>query len=262
MNESSNLQRWKITIEYDGTDYSGWQIQEDGIPSIQNSLEQALLGFCQQNIRVQGAGRTDAGVHAQGQVAHFDLNYDGKQLDSHDLMMAVNAHLRPQPIAILKAERVSSDFHARFGAKNKLYTYRIINRRPPPTFDRNQCWHVTRPLDIQKMQSAASTLLGTHDFTSFRAAGCQAKSPIKTLNRLDIISIPYDAFGGIEIFIHAGGQSFLYNQVRNLAGSLKMVGEGKWEPHTLKDILEKRDRTLSGPTAPAQGLTLSSIDYA
>ncbi len=256
------LQRWKITIEYDGTDYCGWQMQEEGIPSIQNSLEKALYGFCQRDIRVHGAGRTDAGVHARGQVAHFDLDYGVRTLHPHDLMMAMNAHLRPQPISIVKAEKVSQDFHARFGAKKKLYTYRILNRVSPPTFDRTTCWHVKKNLDIQAMQEATCALLGTHDFTSFRAAGCQGKSPRKTLDRLDVETCSYDAFGGVEIFIHAGAQSFLYNQVRNLVGSLAMVGEGKWAPHTLKEILDKKDRTLSGPTAPPQGLSLVSIDYS
>ncbi|MBL4589858.1 MAG: tRNA pseudouridine(38-40) synthase TruA, partial [Alphaproteobacteria bacterium] len=213
-----SVQRWKITIEYDGTNYSGWQIQEDGIASIQNSLEVALFKFCQQKIRVQGAGRTDAGVHAQGQVAHFDLDYGTRALRGHDLMMAINAHLRPQPISVVHAEKVEPDFHARFGAKNKLYTYRILTRAAPPTFDRTRFWHVKKPLNVQAMQDATPALLGKHDFTSFRAAGCQAKSPVRTLDRLDVVARAYDAFGGMEVLIHAGGRAFLYNQVRNLAG--------------------------------------------
>lgn len=256
-----SVQRWKITIEYDGSDFSGWQIQEDHISSIQGSLEKALKLFCQQDIRVQGAGRTDAGVHAKGQVAHFDLDYGTRDLKPHDLMMALNAHLRPKPISVVSAQKVESDFHARFGAKNKLYQYRVISRVSPPTYDRTRAWHVKKKLDIEAMKAACPALLGKHDFTSFRAAGCQAKSPIRTLDRLDVEAKLYDEFGGVEVLIYAGGQSFLYNQVRNLAGSLMMVGEGKWQPNALKDILEKKDRTLSGPTAPPQGLTLVSIDY-
>lgn len=256
-----SVQRWKITVEYDGTNYSGWQIQEDHIASIQGSLEKALFKFCQQKIRVQGAGRTDAGVHAKGQVAHFDLDYGTRDLTPHDLLMAINAHLRPQPISVIKAEKVSSDFHARFGAKQKLYTYRVICRSAPLTYDRTRAWHVKKKIDIDAMKEACPALLGTHDFTSYRAAGCQANSPIRTLDRLDVEAREYDPFGGVEILIHAGGQSFLYNQVRNLSGSLIMVGEGKWPPHALKDILDKKDRTLSGPTAPPEGLTMVKIDY-
>ncbi len=175
--------------------------------------------------------------------------------------MAINAHLRPQPISVIKAEKVSSDFHARYGAKYKLYRYRIINRVAPPTYDRTRAWHFYKKLDVDAMNEACPALLGKHDFTSYRAAGCQAKSPIRTLDRLDVEAKEYDLFGGVEFNIYAGGQSFLYNQVRNLAGSLAMVGEGKWEPHALKDILDKKDRTLSGPTAPPEGLTMVSIDY-
>lgn len=256
-----SVQRWKLTVEYDGTDFSGWQIQEDHIASIQGSLEKAIKAFCQQDIRVQGAGRTDAGVHAQGQVAHFDLDYGSRELRGHDLLMALNAHLRPKPISVICAEEVDGDFHARFGAKNKLYRYRIVSRFAPLTFDRTRAWHVKKPLDVDAMNAACPALLGKHDFTSFRAAGCQAKSPVRSLDRLDVEARPYDPFGGVEFLIYAGGQSFLYNQVRNLAGSLVMVGEGKWHPDALKDILEKKDRTLSGPTAPPEGLTMVSIDY-
>ncbi|MCB1556282.1 MAG: tRNA pseudouridine(38-40) synthase TruA [Alphaproteobacteria bacterium] len=253
--------RWKLTIEYQGSGYCGWQRQQDADkPSIQQAVEDAITGFCQQNIRIHVAGRTDAGVHARGQVAHFDLAYR-RPLSGFDLAKALNAHLRAEPIAIVAAEEVPDDFHARFHATNKLYTYRILNRPAPPALETGRVWHVKKPLNAQAMAEAATVLLGHHDFTSFRDSQCQAKSPERTLDRLDIETLPYDGQGGTEIRFHAEGRSFLHHQVRNMVGTLALVGEGKWTKQDVKTALEARDRTKSGPTAPADGLYLVRVDY-
>ena len=258
------LKRWKITLEYDGTDYSGSQIQEPHLPTIQRAVQDAITGFCQKDIKAVFAGRTDAGVHARGQVFHMDLDYGERPLAGFELMKAINAHLRPQPIALVKAEEVPCDdakFHARFSALNKLYHYRIITRRSPPVLDKRFVWHLNKPLDAAAMQKGADYLLGQHDFTSFRATECQAKSPVKTLERLDVIAREYDEYGGQEIIIAAEGRSFLHHQVRNMAGTLSLVGEGKWSPEDVKTALEARDRKAGGTTAPAAGLSLIRIDY-
>lgn len=255
------MTRWKITIEYAGTDYSGWQRQAGGVRSIQQSIEEAINKFCQQEITITVAGRTDAGVHARGQVAHFDLDYGTRPLDGFDFAKALNAHLRPQPIAIVSAEKVADDFHARFMATNKLYQYRILNRSAPPTFDQDFVWHFKKPLDVKAMQEGARHLLGHHDFTTFRDSECQAKTPMRTLDRLEITARGYDAYEGKEIIIEAEGRSFLHHQVRNMVGTLALVGEGKWCPEDVKTALEARDRTKGGPTAPATGLTLVRVDY-
>ncbi len=254
------MARWKITIEYSGTGYAGWQRQEN-VPSIQQSIEEAIKGFCQQDIGLHAAGRTDAGVHARAQIAHFDLDYGDRPLEGADLVKALNAHLRPRPISILRAEKADENFHARFSAVNKLYTYRIINRISAPVLEKDRVWHFRRPLDVRQMRKAASFLRGHHDFTTFRDSQCQAKSPEKTLDRLDIEELVYDGCGGKEIRIHAEARSFLHHQIRNFAGSLVLVGEGKWEPEDMKKALEARDRTRGGPTAPAEGLYLVRIDY-
>lgn len=254
------IKRWKITIEYNGTNYAGWQTQSN-VRSVQEEIEKALYAFCQQKIRIQAAGRTDSGVHAHGQVAHFDLDYGDRVLDGFALINALNAHLRPQPIAILKAEEMDADFHARFSAKNKLYHYRILHRNAPAAFEQKKMWHIRKKLDLKAMQEAAKHLVGHHDFTSFRASECQAKNPVRTLERLDLSETDYDDYGGTEILIAAEAQSFLHHQVRNMAGSLVLVGKGKWQPSDIKDALEARDRKMSGPTAPAHGLSLVRIDY-
>ncbi len=256
-----SIQRWKLIIEYDGQGYSGWQRQEDGTRTIQSKIEEAFFKFCQKDVRLHVAGRTDAGVHAMGQIAHCDLDYGDRPLSGIDLAKALNAHLRPAPIAILNAEPVDQEFHARFSAKNKLYRYRFLCRTAPPAIEANRFWHVKGSLDIASMQEGAKHLLGEHDFTSFRDSQCQAKSPIKTLDRLDITSITYDTQGGIEVRMEAEGRSFLHHQVRNIAGTLKLVGEGKWKPEDVKQALDARDRKKAGPTAPAQGLVLVKIDY-
>lgn len=248
------MTRWKIMIEYDGRDYCGWQVQ-DNVPSIQASIEEAIYKFCQQKIKIYGAGRTDAGVHARGQVAHFDLEYGNRPLDGFHLAKAINAYLMPAPISILKAEEVDREFHARFHAVRKFYTYRIINRRMPLTIDQEYAWHVKMELDVAAMQRAAQVLVGKHDFTSFRDSNCQAKSPERTLDALHVER------HGEEILIHAQGRSFLHHQVRNIAGTLSLVGEGKWTKGDVKAALEACDRTKSGPTAPAEGLYLMRIYY-
>ena len=255
-----SLQRWKITLEYNGANYHGWQTQ-DGVPTIQEEIEKALFQFCQQDIRVHGAGRTDAGVHAKGQVAHFDLDYGSRDLEGFDLMKALNAHLRPQPISVLNAEKVSSDFHARYGAKDKVYSYLIVNRRSFLALDQSRAWLIKTPLDTVAMQEAANHLIGTHDFTSFRATECQAKSPVRTLDDLRVEAREYDHFGGLAVLIHARAQSFLHHQVRNIAGTLALVGEGKWSPDEVRAALEAKDRKAGGPTAPPDGLYLIKIDY-
>lgn len=255
------MTRWKLTIEYVGTNYSGWQRQEEGVPSVQAAIEAAIKKFCQQDITIHVAGRTDAGVHAKGQVAHFDLDYGTRKLEGFDLMKALNAHLKPQPVGIIKAETVPDDFHARFNAKNKLYQYRILNRSAFPTFEQGLVWHFKRPLDVAAMKEAAKHLLGHHDFTTFRDSECQAKSPERTLDRLEITDKDYDESGGREILIEAEARSFLHHMMRNITGTLVMVGEGKWKPGDVKTALEARDRTKGGPTAPPDGLTLVRVDY-
>lgn len=248
------LQRWKLTIEYDGTPFSGWQRQQEA-PSIQQHIEEAFFAFCQQELRLHVAGRTDAGVHAQGQVAHIDLDYGHRALSGIDLLKALNAHLRPLPISILKAEPVSENFHARYSATNKLYLYRILNRAAPPALDPLRVWHFKRLLDIEAMRSAAQNLIGTHDFTTFRDTECQAKSPIKTLDRLEVFS------QGEEIHIEAEARSFLHHQVRNMVGTLLLVGERKWSCEEFILARDAKDRTKGGRTAPAQGLYLIRVDY-
>jgi tRNA pseudouridine38-40 synthase len=249
-----SLKRWKLTIEYNGQPYAGWQYQ-DGVSTVQSEIEKAIKGFCQQDIRLHVAGRTDAGVHARGQVAHIDLDYGDRPLSGHELARAINAHLRGKGIMILSAEEIGEDFHARFSARNKFYLYKIINRPMPLALENGLAWHVFKPLDDQAMHEAAQHLLGHHDFTTFRASECQAKSPMKTLDRLDVIR------DGEEIRFEVEGRSFLYHQVRNMVGTLALVGEGKWKAADVKAALEAKDRTKGGMTAPPDGLYLMRIDY-
>jgi len=245
--------RYKILIEYDGTDLLGWQKQLDG-SSVQEFLEKAIELFCQEKTEVYGAGRTDAGVHALAQVAHFDLS---RNIDPFRLSEAVNFYLRDMnaPVAILTAEQTDLNFHARYSAKGRSYIYRITNRRAPLIIDKNRSWAVAVPLDVAKMREGAKYLLGHHDFTSFRAVKCQAKSPLKTLDKLDITQ------NGNEITFAVEARSFLHHQVRNMVGTLKLVGDGHLQPEDIKTILEKKDRTAAGPTAPACGLYLNNIFY-
>ena len=245
--------RYKITVEYDGTNLLGWQRQLDG-PSVQEHLEDALFAFSGTKTEVSGAGRTDAGVHALKQVAHFDLE---KEWDTFRLREAYNAHLRLReaPVSVLEVEKVSNDFHARFSAKGRGYIYRILNRKAPPALEKNRLWWVPFPLDVEKMRQGAQYLLGHHDFTSFRAVACQAKSPIKTLDKLDISQ------QGDEIIFTVEARSFLHHQVRNMVGTLKEVGDGKRQPEDIKTILEAKDRKAAGSTAPACGLYLNKVEY-
>jgi tRNA pseudouridine38-40 synthase len=245
--------RWKLTIEYDGTPYSGWQHQ-DHAPSVQEEIEKAVFKFSGQKTRLHVAGRTDAGVHAKGQVAHFDLDF--REMTPFDLAKAINAHLKPQPIAVLSAEEADENFHARFSAKNKLYCYRIINRSAPLTIEQDRAWWFKKPLDETAMHGAAQLLLGHHDFTTFRDSECQAKSPLKSLDRFDV------SRSGEEIRFEVEGRSFLHHQVRNMVGTLVLVGEGKWTKADLKAALAAKDRTKGGMTAPAEGLYLVRVDYA
>ncbi|MEC7029254.1 MAG: tRNA pseudouridine(38-40) synthase TruA [Pseudomonadota bacterium] len=255
------VKRWKLTIEYRGTDYCGWQRQEDGLPTIQQSIEDAIYKFCQKNITTTVAGRTDAGVHATGQVLHMDLDYGDRPLTGFELLKAINAHMRPQPISVIDAEVVADDFNARFDAINKLYRYRILQRPAFPAIEQGLVWHVKKKLDVNAMQEGAKYLLGKHDFTTFRDSQCQAKSPVRTLDRLEISAREYDISGGREIIMEAEAQSFLHHQIRNFIGTLALVGEGKWQPEDVKTALEKCDRTAAGPTAPSDGLYLVRVDY-
>jgi len=243
--------RYKLTIEYDGTDFVGWQRQDNG-PSVQAALEAAVEKFCGETVALQAAGRTDAGVHALGQVAHLDI---AKPTDAETLRDAVNFHLKPHAIAVLGADAVGPDFHARFSATKRKYIYRIINRRAPLALERGRAWFVPQPLDVDAMDRAAGGLLGHHDFSSFRAADCQAKSPTKTL---DLLKVSCDLD---EIRVVAKARSFLYHQVRILVGTLKQVGEGKWDEADVAAILTARDRRVAGPTAPAYGLYFCEVEY-
>jgi tRNA pseudouridine38-40 synthase len=246
------MQRWKLTIEYDGRPFVGWQRQDNG-PSVQASIEQAILKLTGEHVTIGAAGRTDAGVHGCGQVAHADI---ARSFDAFRLREALNAHLRPHPVAILSAEPVHQDFHARFDAVARHYLYRIVNRRSPLTFDAGLAWLVTADLDADAMHAAASHLIGHHDFTTFRAAECQAKSPMKTLDVLRVSRL------GDTIEVSASARSFLHHQVRSMVGSLKLVGTGKWQPLDMRHALEARDRKACGPVAPSDGLYLMKVDYA
>lgn len=251
--------RYKFTIEYKGTDYKGWQ-RQPGLPTIQGEIEQAIHAFCGQEVEITTAGRTDAGVHARGQIAHVDLGEFTKPMDPSAISKAINAHLRPAPITILKTEIVDDEFHARFNAKNKLYVYRIINRLSFLTFDKDLAWHIRRPLDTDAMHEAAQLLLGKHDFTTFRDSECQANTPIRTLDRLDVQAFS-TVEGATEILIEVEAKSFLHHMVRNLVGTLTLVGEGKWTPDDITAALNAKDRQAGGPTAPADGLYMVRIDY-
>jgi len=243
--------RYKLTIEYDGAPFVGWQRQDNG-PSVQVALEEAVLAFSGERALVQGAGRTDAGVHALGQVAHLDL---ANERPAETVRAALNFHLKPHPIAVVEAEIVPGDFHARFSATWRRYRYRILNRRAPPAFDRGHVWHVSVPLAVDAMADAAAALVGHHDFNSFRSASCQAPSPVKTLDLLEV------ARHENEIRIDVGARSFLHNQVRILVGTLQLVGRRQWTRRDVEDALEARDRTRAGPTAPPQGLCLMEVRY-
>lgn len=245
------MTRYRLLLEYDGGPFAGWQRQENA-RAVQQVLEEALFALSGERVTVHGSGRTDAGVHALGQVAHFDLAAD---FPAETVRDALNFHIKPDPVVVLAAARAEPGFHARFDARARHYRYRILNRRVAPAIDAGRVWHVPRPLAAAAMAEAAKGLLGKHDFTSFRATHCQAKSPLKTLDRLDV------EVAGDEILIGASARSFLHHQVRNLVGTLKWVGEGKWTAADVLAALAARDRAAGGPTAPAAGLYLVAVDY-
>ena len=245
------MPRYRLLIEYDGAPFVGWQMQENG-PSVQGLVTAAIEAFAGEKVVVQGAGRTDAGVHALGQVAHVDL---AKEWDTDTVRDALTAHLRPHTVAVLAAAQVPDTFDARFSAKARHYLYRVVNRRADLVLDRGRAWRVPRPLDDAAMHAAAQRLVGKHDFTTFRHVECQAKSPVKTLDRLDVERT------GDEIGIYASARSFLHHQVRSMVGSLVLVGEGRWSADDLAAALVARDRAACGQVAPPEGLYLLRVDY-
>jgi tRNA pseudouridine38-40 synthase len=245
------MARYRLTVEYDGGPYVGFQAQANG-RSIQGELERAILAFSGETIRIHGAGRTDTGVHATGQVVHLDLVKDWR---AEVVMNAMNAHLVAARIAVLSAEAVGDDFHARFSATGRRYLYRILARPGPPALERGRVWHLKTPLDAEAMAEGAARLVGVHDFTTFRDAACQAKSPIKTLDEAVV------SRAGEELSIAFAARSFLHRQVRSMVGSLVEVGRGRWSPDDLAAALEARDRSRCGPVAPAQGLYLTEVIY-
>ena len=245
------MARWKLTIEYDGGPFSGWQRQENG-PSVQAAVEHAIAKLTGETVTITAAGRTDAGVHALGQVAHADIV---KVFTVDKMRDALNAHLRPHPVAIQRAELAADDFHARFDATARHYLYRIVNRRSPLTLDAGKAWLVQAELDARAMHEAAQRLVGNHDFTTFRAVECQAKSPVKTLDVLRV------SRAGDEIRIEASARSFLHHQVRSMVGTLRLVGAGKWTADDVSAALAARDRAACGPVAPPDGLYLVRVDY-
>ncbi len=245
------MARFRLDIEYDGTGFSGWQRQANAL-TVQQVIEDAIQAVDGQRVKITGAGRTDTGVHATGQVATCDLHKDWR---GDRLREAVNAHMRPHLISIRKAERVADDFDARFSAHRRHYLYRIINRRAQLTLDFNKAWLIKRALNADAMHEAAQVLVGYHDFTTFRDADCQAESPMRTLERLDVSRV------GEEIHIYTSARSFLHRQVRSMVGSIENVGSGKWQARDLKAALESKDRMRCGPVAPAAGLYLIGVDY-
>jgi tRNA pseudouridine38-40 synthase len=245
------MRRYKLLLEYDGEPFVGWQRQGNG-PSVQAALEDAVHGFCGERAIVHGAGRTDAGVHALGQVAHVDLCREAPAKTVRD---AINVHLRPNPIVVVAAEPVDDGFHARFSATQRRYVYRILNRQSPPALDRGRAWWVPVRLDDEAMAAAAAGLIGRHDLSTFRAALCQAASPVKTIDHLTVER------QGEEIVIDIRARSFLHHQVRNIAGSLSLVGRGKWSQEDFAAAFAARDRRRGGPTAPACGLYLVAVSY-
>jgi tRNA pseudouridine38-40 synthase len=245
------MPRYKLIVEYDGTPFAGWQRQA-GVLSVQQVVEEAIEKMSGETIAIQAAGRTDSGVHALGQVVSFDLS---KEWDPFRIREALNFHTKPHPVAIIDAAAVPDSFEARFSAIGRHYEYRILNRRGRPALDDLRVWHCPAVLDAEPMHAAAQLILGKHDFTTFRAAECQAKSPEKTLDRLDV------SREGETIVVRASARSFLHSQVRSMVGSLKLVGEGKWSPREFRAALDAHDRARCGPLAPPDGLYLVRVDY-
>ena len=246
------MPRYRLLVEYDGGGFVGWQRQSNG-DTVQQALEEAVFAFSGETVEVVGAGRTDSGVHAMGQVAHLDL--ETERFTAEKLKLATNAHLREVAAVVLDARLAAPDFHARFSAIGRKYLYRISNRSAPPALDAGRVWHIARPLAVEPMAEAARLLIGKHDFTSFRAVQCQAASPVKTLDRLDVQRI------GDEIHVIAEARSFLHHQVRNFVGTLTLVGQGRWAPEEVRGALAARDRSAAGPTAPPDGLYLTDVSY-
>lgn len=249
------MPRFALQIDYHGGPFQGWQRQAGG-PSVQAAVEVALSRLEPGPHTIAAAGRTDAGVHATAQVAHVDL---GRDWDPFRLSEALNAHLRPDPVAILACARVAPDFHARFSATGRRYVYRLVARRAPVTHDRGLVWQILNPLDLDAMRAGAAYLTGSQDFTTFRSTLCQAKSPVKTLDRIEITDHPYP--GGIEYRFALAARSFLHNQVRSIVGTLERVGAGSWAPQDVQTALHARDRAACGPVAPPQGLRLVGVSY-
>jgi len=245
------MTRFRLTLEYDGSPFVGWQRQDNG-PSVQGALEEAIEKLSGERVTVTGAGRTDAGVHALGQVAHFDLE---KAFEPGKIRDALNHFLRPNRIVVLDAAAADGEFHARFSATARHYLFRILNRRSPPALETGKVWHISPKLDAEAMHAAAQVLVGQHDFTTFRAAECQAQSPVKTLDRLDV------SRRADEIHIEASARSFLHHQIRSFAGTLKLVGEGKWTARDVVEALAAKDRARCGPVSPPDGLYLVRVDY-
>ena len=245
------MTRWRLTIEYDGGPFMGWQRQDHG-PSVQQTLEEALARMTGEQAVVTAAGRTDAGVHALAMAAHVDV---AKALTPHRLREGLNALVRPQPISVLDVEEVADDWHARFSCTGRRYLYRILNRRAPPALDAGKVWHVAVPLDVEAMQRGAALLVGRHDFTTFRSVHCQSDSPVKTLDRLDVTRVAQ------EIHVEAAARSFLHHQVRSMVGCLALVGRGQWTPEDMGKALEARDRAALGLNAPPHGLYFVEAIY-
>ena len=245
------MPRYKLVLEYDGTPFVGWQRQENGL-SVQEALEKAIERLSGEIVTTHAAGRTDAGVHALAMAAHFDLE---KAYPADVVRDAVNQHLRPAPVSVLEAAEVGDEFHARFSCIGRAYEYRIVNRRPPLALDVNRAWRLTQSLDADAMHEAAQVLLGKHDFTTFRAAACQAKSPVKSLDEISV------SRAGEEVYVRCAARSFLHNQVRSFVGSLVEVGKGKWRTRDLKAALDARDRAQCGQVAPAEGLYFRCAFY-
>lgn len=250
------MQRWKLTLEYDGTNFAGWQSQSDG-KGVQDTVERAIVAIEGELRRTHAAGRTDRGVHATGQVIHVDL---AKNWAPFRLQEALNAWLRDMgPVSVREVEAVPDSFHARFSAQARGYLFRMVDRRPPLTLELGRVWRVSQDHDVDRMQEAANYFLGTHDFTTFRDADCQAKSPIKTLSRFELCRV--EGVFGPEIQARVQARSFLHRQVRSMMGTLSEVGRGKWSPEDVRDALEARDRKRCGPVAPSDGLYLTDVFY-
>ncbi|WP_438750530.1 tRNA pseudouridine(38-40) synthase TruA [Pararhizobium sp. O133] len=247
------MPRFRMTVEYDGSNYVGWQRQDNG-PSVQGAIEKAIVALTREPVLVRGAGRTDSGVHARGQVAHADLS---RQWKPDTLRNALNAYLGQarEQVSILEAAEVPDEFDARFSALRRHYLYRIISRPSPLALEAKRAWWVSKPIDHEAMHEAAQILVGRHDFTTFRSTHCQANSPVRTLDRLDVIR------NGDVIEMRATAQSFLHNQIRSFAGTLKLVGDGRWTPDDVRTALEARDRKACGPVAPPEGLYFMQVDY-